>query len=48
MEKIKLNDGTTFDIVSGSYEYVNIFLWVYFIYYMINGQKKKYPFPRTR
>ena len=24
MEKIKLNDGTTFDIVSGSYEYVNI------------------------
>lgn len=24
MEKIKLKDGTTFDIVSGSYEYVNI------------------------
>lgn len=24
MEKIKLNDGTTFDIVSGSDEYVNI------------------------
>lgn len=24
MEKIKLNDGTIFDIVSGSYEYVNI------------------------
>lgn len=24
MEKIKLYDGTTFDIVSGSYEYVNI------------------------